>query len=143
MALQSLKSKVKYRISRSKGVLFTPKDFLDLSDHDQIGRALRQLVNDETLIKSGHGRYTKATQSPLTQNPISEKKLFTPSTPVTTVKGCAFRKTAYSRKPIKNTNATLSEKKPTWDDFFNQKSAFSDDFLVPREDFEPQERDFF
>ncbi len=36
----------------------------------------------------------------------------------------------------------ISEKKPTWDDFFDTKSSFSDDFLNDRNDSEPQERDF-
>ena len=35
MALKTLKSKVKYRISRSRSVVFTPKDFADLSDYDR------------------------------------------------------------------------------------------------------------
>ena len=40
-------------------------------------------------------------------------------------------------------NIVISAKKPTWDDFFNQASAFGDDFLSDREDELPQERDFF
>ncbi len=40
-------------------------------------------------------------------------------------------------------NVVISSKKPTWDEFFSQKSAFGDDFLASREDSEPQERDFF
>jgi len=37
----------------------------------------------------------------------------------------------------------ISSAKPTWDAFFNQKTAFGDDFLADREDTQPQERDFF
>lgn len=40
-------------------------------------------------------------------------------------------------------DVVISSKKPTWDEFFNQKSAFDDDFLRNRDDAEPQERDFF
>jgi len=36
----------------------------------------------------------------------------------------------------------ISAKEPTWDDFFDPKSAFDDDFLQDRADSEPQERDF-
>lgn len=36
----------------------------------------------------------------------------------------------------------ISAKKPTWDDFFDTTTAFSDDFLDDRNDTEPQERDF-
>ncbi len=75
MALNSLKSKVKYRISRSKGAVFTPRDFFDLSDRDQVGRVLRQLVSDETLIKFGQGLYAKAKRSSLTGKLIPIKPL--------------------------------------------------------------------
>jgi len=38
-------------------------------------------------------------------------------------------------------NVVISEKKPTWDDFFDSKSNFCGDFLNDRNDTEPQERD--
>ena len=37
----------------------------------------------------------------------------------------------------------LSAKPRCWDDFFEQKSAFTTDFLSDREDFPPQEREPF
>ena len=37
----------------------------------------------------------------------------------------------------------ISSKKPSWDEFFNQKPAFDNDFLSDREDTSAQERDFF
>lgn len=37
----------------------------------------------------------------------------------------------------------ISPKKYSWDDFFDQKSVFDDDYLQDREDAPPQERDFF
>ena len=75
MAVKTLKSKVKYRISRSKANVFTPKDFFDLSGRDQIGRALRQLVSDRVLIKFDHGLYAKARRSSLTWKLIPAKPL--------------------------------------------------------------------
>jgi len=36
----------------------------------------------------------------------------------------------------------ITEKKPTWDEFFDSDSAFADDFLNDRLDAQPQERDF-
>jgi hypothetical protein len=75
VVLKSLKSKVKYRISRSKGVVFTPRDFFDLSDRDQVGRVLRQLVADNSLIKFGQGLYAKAKRSSLTGKLIPLKPL--------------------------------------------------------------------
>jgi hypothetical protein len=75
VVLKSLKSKVKYRINRSKGVVFTPRDFFDLSDRDQVGRVLRQLVADNSLIKFGQGLYAKAKRSSLTGKLIPLKPL--------------------------------------------------------------------
>ena len=39
-------------------------------------------------------------------------------------------------------NVIISAKKPTWDEFFDSKSVFDDDFLEDRSDAPPQERDF-
>lgn len=77
VAVITLKNRVKYRISRSKNAVFTPSDFLDLSDRDQVGRALRQLVNEEVIIRFGQGLYAKAKRSSLTNklipiNPLPE-----------------------------------------------------------------------
>jgi Family of unknown function (DUF6088) len=64
-----------YRINRSKGAVFTPRDFFDLSDRDQVGRVLRQLVANDSLIKFGHGLYAKAKRSSLTGKLIPVKPL--------------------------------------------------------------------
>lgn len=39
-------------------------------------------------------------------------------------------------------NVILTEKKPTWDQFFDSEPAFDDDFLTDRLDAQPQERNF-
>ncbi len=39
-------------------------------------------------------------------------------------------------------NIIISEKRPTWDEFFDSKPAIDDDFLKDRFDTQPQERDF-
>jgi antitoxin VapB len=39
-------------------------------------------------------------------------------------------------------NVIITEKKPTWDQFFDSEPAFDDDFLTDRLDAQPQERDF-
>ena len=36
----------------------------------------------------------------------------------------------------------ITPTQPTWDDFFDQESAFGDDYLTSREDTPPQTRDF-
>jgi len=40
-------------------------------------------------------------------------------------------------------NIIISAKEPTWDEFFDSKSAFNDGFLEDRSDEVPQERDFY
>jgi hypothetical protein len=75
MALNTLKSKVRYRISRSSSSVFTPKDFLDLSGRPQIGRVLAELVTDEALVKLGYGLYAKTRKSYLTGAVIPTKSL--------------------------------------------------------------------
>ncbi|MEZ5481506.1 MAG: DUF6088 family protein [Porticoccaceae bacterium] len=75
MALSTLKSKVKYRMSRSKDTVFTPQDFLDLSGRDQVGRVLRQLIEDGLVIKFGYGLYAKAGRSPYSGKIVPEKPL--------------------------------------------------------------------
>lgn len=39
-------------------------------------------------------------------------------------------------------NLIISAKKPTWDDFFDSKSTFDEEFLKDRFDTQPQEREF-
>ncbi len=39
-------------------------------------------------------------------------------------------------------NIIISAKEPTWDEFFDSKPVFGDDFLQERFDEQPQERDF-
>ena len=75
MALKTLESKIKYRLSRSKDSVFTPPDFFDLSDRDQVGRVLRKLVAQQALIKIGYGLYAKSKKSTLTGKTIPEKGL--------------------------------------------------------------------
>ena len=43
----------------------------------------------------------------------------------------------------KGDSVVISPTKPTWDDFFAQRSAFDDDYLSDREQHDPQERDFY
>lgn len=75
MALNTLKSKIKYRLSRSKDTVFTPQDFFDLSDRDQVGRVLRQLIQENQLIRFGYGLYAKTSKSPYSGKVVPEKGL--------------------------------------------------------------------
>lgn len=73
MALNTLESRIRYRVSRSKSSVFTPQDFLDLSGRPQIGRALAKLVAKQALVKIGYGLYAKARQSSVTGAVIPAK----------------------------------------------------------------------
>jgi len=75
MSLKTLESKIKYRMSRSKNSVFTPRDFFDLSDRDQVGRVLRRLVVRQNLIKIGYGLYARSRVSTLTGRVMPEKSL--------------------------------------------------------------------
>ena len=44
-------------------------DFADLGGYDQVGRALKQLVDDEQLVRIGKGLYTRARPSVVTGKP--------------------------------------------------------------------------
>ncbi|MCL2504692.1 MAG: DUF6088 family protein [Alphaproteobacteria bacterium] len=63
--LSTLKDRVQYRIKKSKESVFLVKDFADLSDRDQILRALRELMQDNVLLRVGKGVYTKTRPSVL------------------------------------------------------------------------------
>ena len=72
---QTLKSRMAYRIKRSAVPVFVPGDFKDLSDSDQIGRVLRQMVKLKFLIKIGWGVYARAMVSSISGRPIPEKPI--------------------------------------------------------------------
>lgn len=58
--LITLKDKIRYRIKRSKDTVFLLKDFDDITDRNQAGRILRELIKDKLLMKIGYGLYSKA-----------------------------------------------------------------------------------
>ena len=75
MALNTLESKVRHRISRSKSLVFTPRDFLDLSGRRQLSRVLARLVAEEALVRLGHGLYAKTRRSSLTGAVVPVKSI--------------------------------------------------------------------
>lgn len=64
-----LRQRVSQRVTRSKKEVFLRSDFADLGGYDQVGRALRQLVNDGALVRIGKGLYTQARPSAVTGKP--------------------------------------------------------------------------
>ena len=46
-----LEKRIQYRIKKSKDFVFMLPDFLDLSDRDQVMRALRKLISKNLIMK--------------------------------------------------------------------------------------------
>ena len=67
-----LEKRIQYRIKKSKDFVFMLPDFSDLSDRDQIMRALRKLIAKNLIIKVGQGIYVKAKVSKLTSKIIPQ-----------------------------------------------------------------------
>ena len=72
---QTLEKKIQYRIKRSRDSVFMLSDFIDLSDKDQIGRALRKLQKKNLIVKIGQGLYARAKISTATNKAIPEKDM--------------------------------------------------------------------
>ena len=62
--------KVASRIARKKSSIFVRSDFDDLSDYDQVGRALRNLLRKGKLVRLGYGVYAKAKKSAITGSTV-------------------------------------------------------------------------
>jgi hypothetical protein len=63
---RTLKQKIRYRIARTRGDVFLPKEFRDLGGEDQVLRVLRGLVSEGELMRLGYGVYARAARSRLT-----------------------------------------------------------------------------
>lgn len=64
-----LKQKITLRIKRSKKEVLLRSDFSDLGGYDQVGRALKQLLDAGQLVRIGKGLYTRARPSAVTGKP--------------------------------------------------------------------------
>lgn len=72
---KTLEKRIQYRIKRKKDSVFMLADFQDLSDKDQILRALRKLITKNIIIKVGQGIYVRAKISKATNKAIPEKDI--------------------------------------------------------------------
>jgi hypothetical protein len=64
-----LKQKIALRIKRSTKEVFLRSDFADLGGYDQVGRALKQILDAGQLVRIGKGLYTRARPSAVTGKP--------------------------------------------------------------------------
>jgi hypothetical protein len=67
---QILETQLLKRIKESRGDVFLRRDFEDLGNYAQIGRALRELVKQERLMKIGFGLYSRTIRSPLDRSVV-------------------------------------------------------------------------
>jgi hypothetical protein len=65
-----LEERIEMSLRRSACKVFVRKDFDKFGGYDQVGRALRGVINKGLLIKAGYGVYVKAKPSTLTGKPI-------------------------------------------------------------------------
>jgi len=75
MKPKTLENRIVKRLARARRNVFLRDDFNDLGDYDQVGRVLRHLVRTGSLVKIGHGLYTKAAPSPFDGTPAPVKGL--------------------------------------------------------------------
>jgi len=66
----TLEKRIEMSLRRSASKVFVRKDFDKFGGYDQVGRALRGVINKGLLIKAGYGVYVKAKTSTLTGKPI-------------------------------------------------------------------------
>lgn len=66
----TLEERIEMSLRRSACKVFVRKDFDKFGGYDQVGRALRGVINKGLLIKAGYGVYVKAKPSTLTGKPI-------------------------------------------------------------------------
>jgi hypothetical protein len=74
---ETLERRLLKRIDRKRGDVFLRSDFADLGGYDQVGRVLRQLVQQGQLLKIGYGLYSRAIKSPFDDSLIPPKGLST------------------------------------------------------------------
>jgi len=68
-SLPTLLQRVRTRIKRAHRAIYLPADFMDFSGKVQVYRALKQLVDEGTLLRVGHGLYARAQPNPSTGAP--------------------------------------------------------------------------
>ncbi len=74
MRRNCLRERIRERIVTSKEDVFFPREFLDLSDEDQVLRALRELMKEKRLVRIGYGVYARAFPSDLSGEAVLDSK---------------------------------------------------------------------
>jgi hypothetical protein len=70
MIIQTLESRIREKIRKSRRMVFLRDDFAALGGYDQVGRVLRQLESQGRLVRIGKGLYAKARPNRITGKPM-------------------------------------------------------------------------
>jgi hypothetical protein len=70
MSTETLKTRMRDKIRKSRRTVFLRDDFAVLGDYDQVGRALRQLEAQGRVVRVGKGLYAKVRQNRITGQPM-------------------------------------------------------------------------
>ncbi len=72
---KTLEKRIAERIARKRSDVFLRRDFEDLGDYDQVGRALRRLAAKGRLVRIGYGLYARAAVSPFSGKIVPARPL--------------------------------------------------------------------
>ena len=64
----TVKDQISQRITRSRKKIFIPTDFTGMACYRQVSRVLKQLVDEQKLVRLGQGIYAKAEINPFDGN---------------------------------------------------------------------------
>lgn len=70
MKADTLESRIRDKIRKSRRTVFLREDFATLGGYDQVGRALGQLKAQGRLVRIGQGLYAKARKNRITGKPM-------------------------------------------------------------------------
>jgi len=68
-AKKTLIERIKLRLSLSKKEVFLRADFKDLGGYDQVGRALKTLIDQGLMVRLGQGLFARARKNRITGTP--------------------------------------------------------------------------
>ena len=72
---ETVKARLEKRLARKRGDVFLREDFSNLGGYDQVGRALKGLVQKGQLAKVGYGLYARARPSQLDGTAVPTKNM--------------------------------------------------------------------
>ncbi len=75
MPRMTTKERVLASVRRSKNTAFVRKDFERFGDYRQVSRAIKELVEEQALVRVGYGAYAKTRLSSISGKPVPAEPL--------------------------------------------------------------------